>query len=214
MVKQHSKNNVTAGVALPQADKVLIMLHGRGATADDIISLAHHFDLEQTHIIAPQAANFTWYPFSFLAPVEQNEPWLSSALNLINEIVEDVKAAGIKSEQLYLLGFSQGACLTLEFAARNAQMFGGVIAFTGGLIGDKVNVNNYKGDFSKTKVFIGNSDRDPHVPLERSQESKRVMEKLGADVTLKIYPGMAHTVNEDEINWVNQNIFKKHENGK
>ena len=207
MSKQHSKNLITSGVSLPEAEKVLIMLHGRGATAEDIISLSQHLNLKQTHIIAPQATNFTWYPYGFLSPTEQNEPWLTSALNLINEIVNNVKTAGIKSDQIYLLGFSQGACLTLEFAARNAQQFGGVIAFTGGLIGDVINERNYNGDFNKTKIFIGNSDKDPHVPIERSQESKRVMEKLGANVTLKIYPGMGHTINEDEISWVNDNIF-------
>ena len=107
-----------------------------------------------------------------------------------------------------MLGFSQGACLTLEFAALHAQPFGGIIAFTGGLIGDVLEEENYKGDFQHTKVFIGNSDKDPHVPLARSVESKRIMEKLGADVTLTIYPGMLHTVNEDELKWVNENIFQ------
>ena len=203
----HSKNIVLAGVTLKKAGKVMIMLHGRGATAGDIISLSGYLKLHDTHIIAPQATNNAWYPYSFLAPRQQNEPWLSSALELLNEILEDVRTAGIKTEQVFILGFSQGACLTLEFAAQNARLFGGVIAFTGGLIGDVLQEEIYAGNFQKTKVFIGNSDKDPHVPVARSEESKRIIEKLGAEVTLKIYPGMPHTVNDDEINWVNQNIF-------
>lgn len=207
MTKEHVKNVLETGVPLQQANSVLIMLHGRGASPEDIISLVPHLKLNNTHIIAPHATNSTWYPNSFLAPVELNEPWLSSALSLLKSIVEEIKLSGIIGEHIYLLGFSQGACLTLEFAARNAQRFGGVIAFTGGLIGEIINEDYYKGNFANTKVFIGNSDRDPHVPVVRSQESKRIMEKRGAAVTLKIYPGMTHTINEDEINWVNQNIF-------
>jgi phospholipase/carboxylesterase len=203
----HSKNIVLAGVTLKKAGKVMIMLHGRGATAGDIISLTGYLKLQDTHIIAPQATNNAWYPYSFLAPRQQNEPWLSSALELLNEILEDVRMAGIKSRDVFILGFSQGACLTLEFAAQNARLFAGIIAFTGGLIGDVVEEKIYAGNFQKTKVFIGNSDKDPHVPVERTEESKRIMEKLGAEVTLKIYPGMPHTVNDDEINWVNQNIL-------
>jgi phospholipase/carboxylesterase len=204
----HSKNVINAGVALKEAQKVLIMLHGRGATAEDIISLSDYLKLRNTHIIAPQATNNAWYPYSFLSPRQQNEPWLSSALQVLNDILNDVIITGIKSQQVFILGFSQGACLTLEFATCNAQPFGGVIAFTGGLIGDVLQEEDYKGNFQKTKVFIGNSDIDPHVPVARSEESKRIMEKLGAEVTLKIYPGMPHTVNDDELNWVNQNIFK------
>jgi phospholipase/carboxylesterase len=204
----HTKNIITAGVALKQAEKVLIMLHGRGANAEDIVSISAYLKLQDTHIIAPRATNNTWYPYSFLSPRQQNEPWLSSALQVLNEVLSDVILAGIKSQQVFILGFSQGACLTLEFATHNAQPFGGVIAFTGGLIGDVLQEENYMGNFQKTKVFIGNSDKDPHVPVARSEETKVIMEKLGAEVTLKIYPGMAHTVTEDEINWVNQNMFK------
>ena len=204
----HSKNIINAGVALKEAVKVLIMLHGRGATAEDIISLSDYLKLQNTHIIAPQATNNAWYPYSFLSPRQQNEPWLSSALQVLNEVLSDVILAGIKSQQVFILGFSQGACLTLEFATLNAQPFGGVIAFTGGLIGDVLQEENYMGNFQKTKVFIGNSDKDPHVPVARSVESKRIMEKLGAEVTLKIYPDMPHTVNNEELNWVNENIFQ------
>ena len=204
----HSNKFVTAGTPLNRADRVLILLHGRGADAEDIISLADYLALGNTHIIAPEATDHTWYPYSFLAPRKQNEPWLSSALQVLSTLLNDVIAAGFKSKQVFILGFSQGACLTLEFAALHAQPFGGIIAFTGGLIGDVLEEENYTGDFQHTKVFIGNSDKDPHVPLARSVESKRIMEKLGADVTLTIYPGMLHTVNEDELKWVNENIFQ------
>jgi phospholipase/carboxylesterase len=203
----HTKNIITGGVSLKEAEKVLVMLHGRGANAEDIMSISDYLNLKNTHIIAPQATNNAWYPYSFLAPRQQNEPWLSSALQVLKEILSNVMTTGLKSQQVFILGFSQGACLTLEFATGNAQPFGGVVAFTGGLIGDILNEENYTGNFQKTKVFIGNSDKDPHVPMARSEESKRIMERLGAEVTLKIYPGMLHTINEDELNWVNQNIF-------
>lgn len=204
----HIKNIITEGIALKEAEKVLIMLHGRGANAEDIISLSEYLKLHDTHIIAPQATNNEWYPYSFLSPRQQNEPWLSSALQVLKEILIDIIVAGFKSEQVFILGFSQGACLALEFATQNAQPFGGIIAFTGGLIGDVLQDENYRGNFQKTKVFIGNSDRDPHVPVTRSEESKKILEKLGAEVTLKIYTGMAHTVNDDELNWVNEHMFK------
>ena len=204
----HSKNIITAGVSLNEAERILIMLHGRGARAEDIIPLSHYLNLGNTHIIAPEATNNTWYPYSFLSPRRQNEPWLSSFMHLLSEVLTDVTSAGFKSQQVFILGFSQGACLTLEFASSNAIPFAGVIAFTGGLIGDVLEEENYTGNFQKTKVFIGNSDKDPHVPVARSVESAGIMEKLGADVTLKIYPGMTHTVNEDELNWVNENMFR------
>jgi phospholipase/carboxylesterase len=203
----HSKKIITQGVPINEAERVLIMLHGRGADAEDIMSISGYLNVQKTHIIAPEATNNAWYPYSFLAPRQQNEPWLSSALQLLKNIVNDILSPGFKSQRVFILGFSQGACLALEFAAENAMEFGGVIAFTGGLIGDVLKEENYSGDFNKTKVFIGNSDRDPHVPLERSEESKRIMTKLGAEVTLKIYPGMQHTIIEDEFNWVNENIF-------
>lgn len=208
MTQGHSKHIVRAGVDLQKADKILLMLHGRGATAEDIISVSYELNLQNTHIVAPQATNSTWYPNSFLSPVQQNEPWLSSALQLLKNLLDEIVAAGFKSRQVYILGFSQGACLALEFAARNAQPFGGVIAFTGGLIGDVLKKENYSGNFEKAKIFIGTSDIDPHVPLARSEESKTILGNLGADVTLKVYPSMAHTIIEDEIDWVNKNILK------
>ena len=205
----HKKNIKVAGVELHKAERVLLMLHGRGGTAEDIISFAftHLKQTSGTHIIAPQATNNSWYPNSFLAPVIKNQPWLDSALDLLGEIIEDIENRGIGRQKIFIVGFSQGACLCLEYAARNAKHYGGVIAFTGGLIGEVLDETRYLGDFNNTKIFIGNSDRDPHVPLKRSEDSKSIMEKSGADVTLKVYPGIGHTINEDEINWVNQNIL-------
>lgn len=195
----HQKKIVTTGKNLDEAGKVLIMLHGRGATAEDILSLSGHLTVDDFALIAPQATNHTWYPYSFLAPPKENEPWLSSALSLIKEIVDDLETKNIKKENIYFLGFSQGACLTLEFVARNANKYGGVIAFTGGLIGDKIYTENYKGDFTNTSIFIGSSDPDPHVPVERVNDSVAILEKMHAAVTKKIYTNMGHTINADEI---------------
>jgi phospholipase/carboxylesterase len=195
----HSKQLIEAGLPIAKSSKALIMLHGRGASAQDILSLRHELPVDDYYIVAPQATNFTWYPYSFLAPVPQNEPWLSSALHLLRDILHDIEKEGITSERTFILGFSQGACLTLEFATRNATRWGGVIAFTGGLIGDTINRSNYSGDFSGARVFMGNSDTDPHVPLTRTQESASIMTEMGALVTLKSYPSMPHTINRDEM---------------
>ena len=143
-----------------------------------------------------------------MANPNHNEPWLSSALDVIGQVVKDVEAAGITKENIYFLGFSQGACLTLEFVTRNAAKWGGVVAFTGGLIGDILYTKNYKGDFAGTPVFIGTSNPDPHVPVERVQASTRVLQGLHADVTEKVYPNMGHTVSKDEIDQANKLVFK------
>ncbi len=203
----HSKKIFTSGKDISEAKKVLIMIHGRGAFAEDILSLAGYFDLEDYALIAPQAENNTWYPYSFLAPPKQNEPWLSSALDVLSEVVADINKTGIKSEDMYFLGFSQGACLMLEFVTRNAKKWGGVIAFTGGLIGDKIYSENYTGDFLQTPVFIGTSDPDPHVPVERVYASSAIIKNMNAALTTKIYPGMGHTISKDEIDEVNKLIF-------
>jgi phospholipase/carboxylesterase len=204
----HQKKIISAGKKIPGAKNVLIMLHGRGGSAEDILSLASYLPVEDFALIAPQATNHTWYPYSFMTPPALNEPWLSSALALVKEIVQDLIQQGYKSEQIYFLGFSQGACLTLEFVARNAVKYGGVVAFTGGLIGDKINEENYTGDFAGTPVFIGSSDPDPHVPVERVHASTAVLKKMNAVVTEKIYPGMGHTINQDEIESASK-IFPK-----
>jgi phospholipase/carboxylesterase len=203
----HQKNIITAGKEITPESKVLIMLHGRGASAEDILSLSSHLNVKDYILLAPQATNNTWYPYSFLAPPSQNEPWLSSALNLVKEIVDEIIAKGIPAEHIYFAGFSQGACLTLEFIARNAEKYGGVAAFTGGLIGDKIYNGNYKGDFKNTPVFIGTSDPDPHIPVERIYATTNILKNMNADVTEKIYTNMGHTINQDEIEQVNKLIF-------
>ena len=204
----HSKEYITAGKDLKQAKKALIMLHGRGAQASDILSLAPHLQVNDYALVAPQATNYTWYPYSFMANPNHNEPWLSSALTVIGEVVSDIQAAGIANENIYFLGFSQGACLTLEFVTRHAAKWGGVVAFTGGLIGDVLYKENYKGDFAGTTVFIGTSDPDPHVPVARVQASTRVLQSMHADVTEKVYTNMGHTVSQDEIEQANKLVFK------
>ena len=206
--KIHTKNIIKAGTPLKDAKKALIMVHGRGGSAEDILSLSNFLNVKDFALLAPQARDNTWYPYSFIAPVSQNEPWLSSALALVKETLDEIIAEGISFENVYLLGFSQGACLTLEFAARNAKKFGGVVAFTGGLIGDRIDRANYVGDFKNTPVFIGSSNPDPHVPVERVNESVEVLKDMNADVTAKIYNGMGHTISEDEIELANELVFK------
>lgn len=205
----HTKNITTGGKPIAEASKVLIMIHGRGANACDIISLADYLNVKDFALLAPQAANNTWYPYSFMAPVSQNEPWLSSALNLIKDLVNDINTKGISSENIYFLGFSQGACLTLEFVARNALKYGGVVAFTGGLIGDRVHTEYYTGDFDKTPVFIGSSNPDPHVPVQRINETTKVLSNMNAVVSQKLYNGMAHTISQDEIELANTIVFSQ-----
>lgn len=203
----HNKEIVYKGKDIAEAEKALIMLHGRGADAGDILTLADYLKLDDYALVAPQARGRSWYPSSFLSPVKLNEPWLSSALELIYEIVEDLVQRNIKAEQIYFLGFSQGACLTLEFAARNARRYGGVAAFTGGLIGDRIYEANYRGDFNKTPIFIGSGDPDLHVPVERVHESAEILKNMNADLTVKIYKDMGHTVSPDEIRQAQTLIF-------
>lgn len=189
-------------------DKALIMLHGRGGNAGDILSLADHLQVKDYLLLGPQATNNTWYPYAFLEKPEANEPWLSSALDLVGKTVKEAIERGIQKERIYFLGFSQGACLTLEYAARNAARYGGVAAFTGGLIGDKIYAENYKGNFAGTPVFIGSSNPDFHVPVERVHESTRILKNMRADVTERIYDNMGHTITQEEIDEVNRLIFK------
>ena len=205
----HTKKIFTAGKALNEAKKALVMAHGRGAFAEDILSLAGYFNVNDYALLAPQAINNTWYPYSFLMPPQQNEPWLSSALDILKQVEADINAAGIQSDNIYFLGFSQGACLMLEFITRHAKKWGGAVAFTGGLIGDKIYNENYSGDFLQTPVFIGSSDPDMHVPVERVQATATILKDMHADVTVKIYPGMGHTISTDEIEKANALIFKE-----
>lgn len=205
----HRQNIVTAGRKITEATKVLIMVHGRGGSAEDILSLAGHLSADDFHLVAPQATGHTWYPLSFLAPPAQNEPYLASALDVLTQTVSDIEAAGISKDHIYFLGFSQGACLSLEFVTRNAARYGGVIAFTGGLIGDKIYRNNYQGDFAGTPVFIGTSNPDPHVPVERVYATSNILKEMGAAVTEKVYDNMGHTINQDEISNANSMLLAK-----
>ena len=188
-----------AGAPLEQAAAVMILLHGRGDSAHGILGLADAFETAGVAYLAPQAANSTWYPQRFLAPLEMNEPWLSSALSAIDEAVGAAHEAGFDDEHLVLGGFSQGACLALEYAARNAHRFGGVFALSGGLIGPDIDRGRYAGSFDGTPVFIGCSDIDFHIPVERVHASTELMRDLGAEVQERIYPQMGHTVNADEV---------------
>jgi phospholipase/carboxylesterase len=203
----HKKNIVTSGNEVSGTSKALIMLHGRGASAEDILSMSVHLNVKDYSLIAPQATNNSWYPYSFLAPPSQNEPWLSSALQLLKELLDDLYSKGIPSENIYFMGFSQGACLTLEFVTRNANKYGGVAAFTGGLIGDKIYRENYNGDFHNTPIFIGSANPDPHVPVERVYASTNILKDMNAMVTEKIYNNMGHTINQDEVDNANKLIF-------
>ena len=205
--KIHSKNIAVAGKQLTEAKRALIMLHGRGASAEDILSLASHLHVSDFALLAPQATSNSWYPYSFLAPPAQNEPWLSSALSLLKKILDEVVEKGISEENIYFVGFSQGACLTLEFVARNATRYGGVVAFTGGFIGDKIYKESYKGDFKNTPFFIGSSSPDPHVPVERVYASTNILKNMNAVVTEKIYENIGHTITQDEIDMANIKIF-------
>jgi len=203
----HQKKIITKG-DITEAKKALIMLHGRGGTADDILGFATHLNVDEYALFAPEATGNTWYPLSFLALPEDNEPWLSSALELLNGLVDDINKKGISTDHIYFTGFSQGACLALEFVARNATKYAGVAAFTGGLIGNKIYPENYSGNFNGTPIFIGSSDPDMHVPVERVHATTQILKNMHADVTEKIYKNMGHTINEDEIENANKLIFK------
>lgn len=205
----HSKNILKAGKPLKEAKKTLIMIHGRGANALDILELASHLNVADYALLAPQATNHTWYPYSFMAKPQQNEPWLSSALEILKSLVNDVINQGIVAENIYFVGFSQGACLTLEFVARNATKYGGIAAFTGGLIGDKIMRSNYSGNFNGTPIFIGSGNPDSHVPVKRIEESVTILEEMNASVHVEIYDGRPHTISKDEIDWVNKLIFSQ-----
>ena len=193
---------LTAGAPVSQARVGVVLVHGRGASAADILSLAAEFQQPAAAYWAPQAANNTWYPYRFMEPLAANEPWLSSALDKVAAVLAQVAAAGLPPEKTVLLGFSQGACLATEYAARHAQRYGGVVGFSGGLIGPDGTPRDYAGSLAGTPVFLGCSDVDPHIPAQRVEHSAAVLEKLGGAVTARLYKNMAHTVNGDEVRWV------------
>lgn len=195
------------GLSLKEAKKAIILIHGRGATAESILSLVSHLNLTDYAILAPQANGNAWYPFGFMASDEGNKVALDNSLKVLSHVWDEIIEAGISPVNVFVLGFSQGACLSLEFTARNAQKLGGVVAFTGGLIGEKLNPENYSGDFQGTPIYIGSSDRDFHVPAKRIKESADMLRKMGADVNVELFDDPDHTVREEEINWVNQKIF-------
>lgn len=190
---------LSAGRSLSSAKAAVILVHGRGASAEDILTLADELDRPECAYLAPEANGNTWYPYSFLAPIAQNQPWLDSALCFLGEVAGRAVAAGIPRHKVAMVGFSQGACLATEFVARNAARYGGLVAFTGGLIGPPGTKFTFNGDLSKTPCFLGAGDPDPHVPWERVKESASVFSALGGVVTLRRYPGMPHTINQDEI---------------
>jgi predicted esterase len=200
-----------AGAPLDRAKAAVLLVHGRGATAESILTLAEEFARPDVAYLAPQAAGNTWYPYSFLAPIEQNEPGLSSGLQALRDVLRRIEQAGIPAERTVVLGFSQGACLALEFTARHARRYGGAVALSGGLIGTGPSEGaappfdkrfDYEGSLDGTPVFLGCSDVDAHIPIERVHQSRDVLEALGGAVTERIYPGMGHTVNEDEVRFV------------
>ncbi len=204
---RHTKNIVTAGTPLAEAQKAMIMVHGRGDSARGILSLAEVLRTENFALLAPEATGNTWYPFSFMAPAPQNEPGLSTALEVLDQLVDDVLAGGLAKEDLYFLGFSQGACLTSEFLARRADRYGGAFLYSGGLIGAAIDRSNYRGDFRGTPMLLGCSDVDPHIPLKRVQETSVILSEMGAEVDERIYPHAPHTVLEDEIEQTNRMLI-------
>jgi predicted esterase len=190
---------VTAGPAPEAAAATLILVHGRGASAQSILALYPELGLADLAAVAPQAAGYTWYPYSFLAPTEQNQPYLDSALRALDNLVTDLLDRGVPAERLAILGFSQGACLTSEYVARHPRRYGAVCALTGGLIGRPGTPRDYPGSLAGTPVFLGSSDPDPHIPVDRVHETRDVFTRMGATVDMRLYPGMPHTINEEEI---------------
>lgn len=193
---------VLAGKPLRSAQAAMILLHGRGATAQDILTLGADLHGHDFAYLAPQAAGNAWYPNSFLAPIASNEPHLSSALAVITSLLDQLAQGGISAERTILLGFSQGACLLLEYVARNTRRYGGIVGLSGGLIGPDGTSRDYPGSLSGTPVFLGCSDKDPHIPKERVEQTAEILRLLGGNVTMRLYPHLGHTVNLDELHFV------------
>lgn len=198
----HGQPALLYGAPLERARAGMVLVHGRGASAEDILSLADEWQTEDITYLAPQAAAFSWYPYRFLAPLERNQPYLDSALETIRQAVGIFQSSGLAMKQIFLLGFSQGACLVLEYAIRNPQQYGGLFGLSGGLIGPPGTDWPTRGSLEHTPVFLGCSDTDPHIPAWRVQESSQTFSGLGAQVTTRLYPGMGHTINQDELDFV------------
>ncbi|ARK10242.1 phospholipase [Fibrella sp. ES10-3-2-2] len=207
----HNPNNfLTAGVPLEEAKRVMVMVHGRGGSARDILSLSQYLKGDDMAFVAPQATDSTWYPYSFLQPTERNEPYLSSALTTLEMIRARLQADyNVKLPQLYWLGFSQGACLTLEFLARNPAVYGGIFGLSGGVIGPDTTPRDYPGTFGGTPVVLGCSDPDAHIPKARVLETEAIYTRMGATVQTRIYKNGGHTINEDELSLVNTVLVAK-----
>ena len=199
-------NILTAGAPLKEARAAMVLVHGRGASADDILMLREEWSAAGFAFVAPQAAGSTWYPYPFLAPLEQNEPHLSSGIALLGAIVGELGDRGIPAERQILLGFSQGGCLVLEFAGRFARRWGGVAGLSAGLIGPPGRRWGFEGSLDRTPVFLGCSDTDPHIPRERVEESGAELTRIGGEVELRIYPALGHTINRDELAHVQKMI--------
>lgn len=197
-----------SGSDLESAKRAMILIHGRGATAESILSLSNEFNLDDIIFIAPQARDFAWYPYRFIEARAKNEPGITSGLTLINSIIAPLNESGIENYSISLLGFSQGACLTIDYALRYPKKYAGVFVLSGGLIGDVINPNDYKGDLENTPIFFGCSNIDFHIPEVRVNESAEITKSLNADVTVKIYENMGHTINEDEIEIINSILLK------
>jgi phospholipase/carboxylesterase len=201
---------VYAGSDIEKSESAMILLHGRGATAESMVDLVSDIYVENMLYVIPQANDYAWYPFRFIERRELNEPGISSGLALINAIIDSLTDKYILREKIFLLGFSQGACLATEFVARYPEHYGGLFALSGGLIGDVINEGDYQGNLHRTPVFFGCSDHDFHIPELRIDESAEVFEGLNADVTKKIYRNLGHTINTDEIRIINDGIQSKH----
>ena len=199
---------LSAGKQLQDAQAALILVHGRGATAASILTLAQELHHPDFAYMAPQAFGNTWYPYSFMAPVTDNEPGISSGIAMLEQLVDEVVTAGISRDHIMIGGFSQGACLALEFVARYARRYGGVVGFSGGLIGPDGTPRDYPGSLAGTPIFLGCSDVDFHIPKERVLFTAEVLEKLGGEVTTRLYPAMGHTINQDEITFA-QTMMQK-----
>ncbi|GAA0197145.1 alpha/beta hydrolase [Haladaptatus pallidirubidus] len=193
---------VTAGAPFDAAGAALVLVHGRGATAQSIVQMGDEFHQHGVAYLAPQAARNTWYPNAFTAPVESNEPGRTSGLQAIDDAVSKANEAGIQTDRIMVLGFSQGACLASEFVVRNPTRYGGLAVLSGGLIGEAVDPDDYDGNLEEMPVFLGCSDVDPHIPQERVHESAEIFEQLHGDVSKRLYKGMGHGINQDEVDHV------------